>query len=159
VRVVAGGAARADSVRNGLAALPRCSLVLVHDAARPFATADLARAVALRPRWGEAWADLGWTRSALGDTEQARRDLARAVALDPTHIGVGLAQAEFFARTAGAGPAVEELRRLRQANPSWTLDPALTVALRWTRDRTTLATLTDGSPEQSSALDVHLARR
>jgi 2-C-methyl-D-erythritol 4-phosphate cytidylyltransferase / 2-C-methyl-D-erythritol 2,4-cyclodiphosphate synthase len=47
VKVVAGGAARADSVRNGLAALDGCALVLVHDAARPFATAGLARAVAL----------------------------------------------------------------------------------------------------------------
>jgi 2-C-methyl-D-erythritol 4-phosphate cytidylyltransferase / 2-C-methyl-D-erythritol 2,4-cyclodiphosphate synthase len=46
-RAVAGGAARADSVRNGLAALPGCAVVLVHDAARPFATPALARAVAL----------------------------------------------------------------------------------------------------------------
>jgi 2-C-methyl-D-erythritol 4-phosphate cytidylyltransferase / 2-C-methyl-D-erythritol 2,4-cyclodiphosphate synthase len=47
VRSVAGGTARADSVRNGLAALSGCDLVLVHDAARPFATPALARAVAL----------------------------------------------------------------------------------------------------------------
>ncbi|HEX9289618.1 MAG TPA: 2-C-methyl-D-erythritol 4-phosphate cytidylyltransferase [Anaeromyxobacteraceae bacterium] len=47
VTVVAGGAARADSVRNGLAALDGCAVILVHDAARPFATPDLARAVAL----------------------------------------------------------------------------------------------------------------
>jgi 2-C-methyl-D-erythritol 4-phosphate cytidylyltransferase/2-C-methyl-D-erythritol 2,4-cyclodiphosphate synthase len=46
-RAVVGGAARADSVRNGLAALPGCAVVLVHDAARPFATPELARAVAL----------------------------------------------------------------------------------------------------------------
>jgi 2-C-methyl-D-erythritol 4-phosphate cytidylyltransferase/2-C-methyl-D-erythritol 2,4-cyclodiphosphate synthase len=45
-RAVAGGAARADSVRHGLAALERCDVVLVHDAARPFATADLVRRVA-----------------------------------------------------------------------------------------------------------------
>ena len=47
VAVVAGGAARSDSVRNGLAALPGCALILVHDAARPFASPGLARAVAL----------------------------------------------------------------------------------------------------------------
>jgi 2-C-methyl-D-erythritol 4-phosphate cytidylyltransferase / 2-C-methyl-D-erythritol 2,4-cyclodiphosphate synthase len=46
-RAIAGGAARADSVRNGLAALPGCAVVLVHDAARPFATPALASAVAL----------------------------------------------------------------------------------------------------------------
>jgi 2-C-methyl-D-erythritol 4-phosphate cytidylyltransferase / 2-C-methyl-D-erythritol 2,4-cyclodiphosphate synthase len=45
-RVVAGGAQRADSVRNGLAALAGCGVVLVHDAARPFATPDLVRRVA-----------------------------------------------------------------------------------------------------------------
>jgi 2-C-methyl-D-erythritol 4-phosphate cytidylyltransferase/2-C-methyl-D-erythritol 2,4-cyclodiphosphate synthase len=45
-RVVAGGAQRADSVRNGLAALDGCAVVLVHDAARPFAAPDLVRRVA-----------------------------------------------------------------------------------------------------------------
>jgi 2-C-methyl-D-erythritol 4-phosphate cytidylyltransferase / 2-C-methyl-D-erythritol 2,4-cyclodiphosphate synthase len=45
-RAVAGGPARADSVRNGLRALDGCAIVLVHDAARPFATPDLARRVA-----------------------------------------------------------------------------------------------------------------
>jgi len=47
----AGGARRQDSVRLGLAALPSsgqeaCRAVLVHDAARPFASAALARRVA-----------------------------------------------------------------------------------------------------------------
>lgn len=46
VRVVAGGVQRADSVRNGLAALEGCPVVLIHDAARPFAPADLVRRVA-----------------------------------------------------------------------------------------------------------------
>jgi 2-C-methyl-D-erythritol 4-phosphate cytidylyltransferase/2-C-methyl-D-erythritol 2,4-cyclodiphosphate synthase len=45
-RVVAGGAQRADSVRNGLAALAGCDVVLIHDAARPFAPAGLVRSVA-----------------------------------------------------------------------------------------------------------------
>lgn len=50
-RVCAGGARRQDSVRLGLAALPTggqdsCQGVLVHDSARPFATAALARRVA-----------------------------------------------------------------------------------------------------------------
>jgi 2-C-methyl-D-erythritol 4-phosphate cytidylyltransferase / 2-C-methyl-D-erythritol 2,4-cyclodiphosphate synthase len=44
--VVAGGAARADSVRNGLAAAAGAGIVLVHDAARPFATPELAAQVA-----------------------------------------------------------------------------------------------------------------
>jgi 2-C-methyl-D-erythritol 4-phosphate cytidylyltransferase/2-C-methyl-D-erythritol 2,4-cyclodiphosphate synthase len=45
-RAGAGGAARADSVRNGLAAVEGAAVVLVHDAARPFATAGLAGRVA-----------------------------------------------------------------------------------------------------------------
>jgi 2-C-methyl-D-erythritol 4-phosphate cytidylyltransferase/2-C-methyl-D-erythritol 2,4-cyclodiphosphate synthase len=44
--VVAGGAQRADSVLNGLAELDACAVVLVHDAARPFAPPDLVRRVA-----------------------------------------------------------------------------------------------------------------
>ncbi|HTP25681.1 MAG TPA: 2-C-methyl-D-erythritol 4-phosphate cytidylyltransferase [Anaeromyxobacteraceae bacterium] len=45
--VVAGGPVRAASVRNGLSALEDCAIALVHDAARPFATSELAREVAL----------------------------------------------------------------------------------------------------------------
>lgn len=46
VRVVAGGARRQDSVAAGLAALSEVvDVVLVHDAARPFASEDLARRV------------------------------------------------------------------------------------------------------------------
>jgi 2-C-methyl-D-erythritol 4-phosphate cytidylyltransferase/2-C-methyl-D-erythritol 2,4-cyclodiphosphate synthase len=45
--ICAGGARRQDSVRLGLAALPdECQAVLVHDAARPFASALLVRRVA-----------------------------------------------------------------------------------------------------------------
>lgn len=44
--VVAGGATRSDSVRAGLCAVPaEATIVCVHDAARPFATAELYRAV------------------------------------------------------------------------------------------------------------------
>jgi 2-C-methyl-D-erythritol 4-phosphate cytidylyltransferase/2-C-methyl-D-erythritol 2,4-cyclodiphosphate synthase len=46
VRVVAGGARRQDSVACGLTALsPAVDVLLVHDAARPFATEELARRV------------------------------------------------------------------------------------------------------------------
>jgi len=42
----AGGSTRSESVRNGLAAVPSdASIICVHDAARPFATADLFDAV------------------------------------------------------------------------------------------------------------------
>ena len=43
---VAGGATRAESVRNGLAAVPaEATIVCVHDAARPLATPELFRRV------------------------------------------------------------------------------------------------------------------
>lgn len=40
-RVVLGGERRRDSVAAGLAALEACAWVLIHDAARPFVSADL----------------------------------------------------------------------------------------------------------------------
>jgi 2-C-methyl-D-erythritol 4-phosphate cytidylyltransferase len=43
-RVVAGGTERQDSVRNGLAAVGDVELVAIHDAARPFITADVVEA-------------------------------------------------------------------------------------------------------------------
>lgn len=67
VRTVAGGAARADSVRAGLEALGDVEVVLVHDAARPFATASLARAVA------EAAAERGAALAALRATDTVKR--------------------------------------------------------------------------------------
>jgi 2-C-methyl-D-erythritol 4-phosphate cytidylyltransferase len=45
VIVKAGGESRQESVRVGLAALGECDFVLVHDAARPLATATLVRRV------------------------------------------------------------------------------------------------------------------
>jgi 2-C-methyl-D-erythritol 4-phosphate cytidylyltransferase/2-C-methyl-D-erythritol 2,4-cyclodiphosphate synthase len=66
-RAVAGGAARADSVRNALDALAGCGLVLVHDAARPFATPALARAVAL------AAAEHGAALAAVPSTDTVKR--------------------------------------------------------------------------------------
>lgn len=44
--VVAGGASRAESVRNGLSAVPAdATVILVHDAARPLATSSLFTSV------------------------------------------------------------------------------------------------------------------
>ncbi|MFV1979938.1 MAG: 2-C-methyl-D-erythritol 4-phosphate cytidylyltransferase [Rhodothermia bacterium] len=54
--VVKGGATRQESVRNGLRALPRdTSLVITHDAVRPFVTADeVSRLIAETQRSGAA---------------------------------------------------------------------------------------------------------
>lgn len=59
VHAVAGGLARADSVRNGLSAAADAAVVLIHDAARPFATPELAsRVVRAAARDGAALAAL-----------------------------------------------------------------------------------------------------
>lgn len=64
-----------------------------------WAEADLDCALRLRPFWGEAWADLAWVRLARGDIDGAHGAMDRAEALDPTHVGVRRARAEFLART------------------------------------------------------------
>ena len=52
-RVVAGGASRSESVRRGLDAVPgEAEVVLVHDGARPLASADLYRRVVAAVRAG-----------------------------------------------------------------------------------------------------------
>ncbi|HEY8600991.1 MAG TPA: 2-C-methyl-D-erythritol 4-phosphate cytidylyltransferase [Thermomicrobiales bacterium] len=43
VATITGGARRQDSTRAGIAALPPCEIVAVHDAARPFVTTALIR--------------------------------------------------------------------------------------------------------------------
>lgn len=55
VTVKLGGAERQDSVRHGLMALSdRCSYVLVHDAARPFVTAEQISAIIEKVRTDDA---------------------------------------------------------------------------------------------------------
>ncbi|HSM08315.1 MAG TPA: 2-C-methyl-D-erythritol 4-phosphate cytidylyltransferase [Gemmatimonadota bacterium] len=52
VRLTAGGATRRASVRAGLAALPDVDVVLIHDAARPFVSAELVGRLARAAREG-----------------------------------------------------------------------------------------------------------
>ncbi len=74
VRAAAGGATRADSVRAGLEALGEVAVVVIHDAARPFATASLARAVA------EAAAARGAALAAVPATDTVKRGEGTRVA-------------------------------------------------------------------------------
>ena len=55
VRLVAGGATRAESVHRGVSALSdACTVILVHDAARPLVTTDTVSAVLQRAANGAA---------------------------------------------------------------------------------------------------------
>lgn len=76
--LVAGGAARAESVAAGLAALGRgCATVLVHDAARPFVERGVIDAVIAHARAGEG----AVAALRLSDT------LKEAAADDPSRVG------------------------------------------------------------------------
>ena len=105
------------------------------------AEADLRRALRLRPRWGEAWADLGWVRAFQGDAAGARAAMQAAVDLDPTHLDVGIAAADLLARQGDLDGAIERLRRLRGVHPGWTDARARAVASRWVRDPALLSRL------------------
>ena len=105
------------------------------------AEADLRRALDLRPRWGEAWADFGWVRAFQGDAAGARAAMQAAVDLDPTHIDVGIAAADLLARQGDLDGAIQRLRRLRGVHPGWTDERARMVARQWTPDVARLAQL------------------
>jgi len=78
LRLVAGGAERADSVAAGLGALdPACTIVLVHDAARPFVQRGVIDAVIAHARAGEG----AVAAVRVSDT------LKEAAPADPTRIG------------------------------------------------------------------------
>src|SRR6478752_3154141 len=77
---VAGGATRAESVRRGLAAVPReATIICVHDAVRPFASPELYRSVIDAVRSGAPAAIPG-----LAVTDTIKQvDAARAVVATP----------------------------------------------------------------------------
>jgi 2-C-methyl-D-erythritol 4-phosphate cytidylyltransferase / 2-C-methyl-D-erythritol 2,4-cyclodiphosphate synthase len=82
LRVVAGGPRRQDSVANGFDAVsPRADVVLVHDAARPFVTADvISRAIDAAAEHGAAIAALPVTDTVKQVTmEEGRRVIAGTI--------------------------------------------------------------------------------
>jgi 2-C-methyl-D-erythritol 4-phosphate cytidylyltransferase len=73
VTTVAGGAVRSDSVRRALAACPRGDPVLVHDAARPLLTPELAATV-LAALAGDQTADAAVAAAPVSDTVKQVRE-------------------------------------------------------------------------------------
>ena len=63
---------------------------------------DLSTALRLRPAWGEAWADLAWTRWMRGDLAGARAAMERALSLDRTHPHIGRSHGQLLARLESA---------------------------------------------------------
>jgi Flp pilus assembly protein TadD len=105
------------------------------------AEADFALLVRLRPHWGLVWADRGWNAFFRGDVSAARDHFARATALDPTHVGIGTSRAQFLVWSGSLIDAVEEVRRLRLSEPSWSREAARGLVASWTNDSALLATI------------------
>ncbi len=130
-QVVEGGAARADSVRNGLEALPACAVVLVHDAARPFASPALARAVALAAaRDGAALAALGATDTVkLANGNLVVETIDRRsiwLAQTPQGFRASLLRRAFEAAGALAAAATDECQLVERLGEPVTLVPGET---------------------------------
>jgi 2-C-methyl-D-erythritol 4-phosphate cytidylyltransferase len=114
---VTGGATRAESVRAGIAALPReIEVVVIHDAARPLATEDLFGAVIDAVMAG---ADAAVPGVAVADTVK-RVDGARVVETVPRHDLVAVQTPQAFRADA--------LRRAHAAGGEATDDAALVEA-------------------------------
>jgi len=127
-RVVTGGAARADSVRAGLKALEKSDLVLVHDAARPFATPELVRAVAAAAaRSGAALAALPATDTVKrGDGERVAETLDRRslwLAQTPQGFRTELLRRAFEAAGEAAAEATDECLLVERLGEVVTLVP------------------------------------
>jgi len=128
VRVVTGGAARADSVRAGLDALRGCDVVLVHDAARPFASAALAREVALAAcRGGAALAAVPATdtvkRAEGGRVAETLDRRALWLAQTPQGFRAPLLRRAFEAAGEAAGEATDECQLVERLGAPVTLVP------------------------------------
>lgn len=119
VRVVAGGASRSESVRRGLDAVPGdAEVVLVHDGARPLASADLYRRVVVAVRAGADAAvptvpvsdSLRWRGSAVDRAEFAAVQTPqgfRAAALRAAHAAGASATDDATLVEAAGGRVVE----------------------------------------------------
>jgi 2-C-methyl-D-erythritol 4-phosphate cytidylyltransferase len=81
---VPGGAHRSESVRNALAASPEADVVVVHDAARPFASGELFRACIAAVVAG---ADAAVAATPVTDTIKQADDGGRVIrTLDRSHL-------------------------------------------------------------------------
>ena len=125
--VVAGGATRSESVRRGLDGLPgSVDIVVVHDAARPLATAESFRAVVGALADGRA----GGAICALPAADTLKRtDRPLGPGDEPTTVTETLDRSHVvIVQTPQAFP-VSVLRQAHQAAPEATDDAALVEAL------------------------------
>jgi 2-C-methyl-D-erythritol 4-phosphate cytidylyltransferase len=116
---VAGGATRAESVRRGLAAVPAtAAIVLVHDAARPFASSALFAAVIAAVRAG---ADGAIPAVPVADTVKEVDETGVVVATPDRHRLVAVQTPQAF--------RADVLRRAHATGAEGTDDAALVEAI------------------------------
>ncbi len=161
-RVVEGGAARSDSVRNGLEALPSCAVVRVHDAARPFASPSLARAVALAAaRDGAALAAVGASDTVkLADGNRVAETIdRRAIWLAQTPQGFRAAVLRRAFEAAGllAAAATDECQLVERMGQPVTLVPgeASNFKITTSSDVARARALTEAPVAMGVGYDVH----
>ncbi len=105
---VAGGEERTDSVRNGIAALrPECTMVLVHDGARPFIERALIDRVIARARGGAGVVPALMVSDTLKKVTGTSEEVAETVSRDglyraqtPQGFPVAMLKRAYAARTA-----------------------------------------------------------
>jgi predicted TPR repeat methyltransferase len=84
--------------------------------------------VRLDPASAEAWLRLAETRLALGDAEEASRDLAQSLALDPAQPSAHFRSGGLALRAEDGESAVEHFTAALAARPTWA-DAAFGLAL------------------------------
>ena len=125
IDLVTGGADRAASVRNGLAALPPEGLVLIHDAARPCVTHDIIDGVIAALDGAKAAApglpvtDALW-RAAEGQVTATHDRAGLFAAQTPQGFDLPSIRA---AHAAGAGGAADDVEVIRAAGTQVVITP------------------------------------
>ena len=67
--------------------------------------------------------------------------MLQATRADPTHVGIGIGYAQVLAWSGDTFAAIEEVSRLRKANPAWSRGNARDLASSWTQDASILSNI------------------
>jgi 2-C-methyl-D-erythritol 4-phosphate cytidylyltransferase/2-C-methyl-D-erythritol 2,4-cyclodiphosphate synthase len=121
---VAGGEERADSVKNGVAALrEECSLVLVHDGARPFVDRHVVDRVIARTRGGVGAVPALMVSDTLKKVTGTSEEVAETVSRDglfraqtPQGFPIAMLRKAFAAQTSGAYVPTDEASLVEATN-------------------------------------------
>lgn len=125
-----------------------------------FASAEkrFETAVALSPYNYLLWLQLGKSREANGNIDQARIAFEQARALAPNYASVQWAYGNFLVRNGDPETGFSEIRKAVSADKNFA-DPAISLALQlYQQDRTALANAVGSSAEMNTALALMLVK-